>query len=63
MTVDHWLGVRLRRLGVVTGILRTRSEEEVRVENHGGSLQDLNARIAARASEVDAVVRGYEAKL
>lgn len=57
------LGVVMRRLGVVTGILRTRAESVVRIEHHGGPITELNARMASRTEQVRRRLAGIEDEL
>lgn len=51
------LGQALRRLGVLAGIEYTQAEDDARAERHGGQVADLQAREAARAADVERLVR------
>jgi len=63
MRPEFWLGVGLRRLGTLTGILHVRDEEQARLERHGGDFAALNERMAVRAEGVLETVARYEARI
>lgn len=63
MNPAHWLGVVLRRLGVVSAIVQVRDDQADREKHHGGQLGDLNGRLADRTCEVNRMLTDRERKL
>ncbi len=59
MTPATRMGVALRRLGTLTGIIRVRTEDVVRAERDG----NLDERMYAIVDQLEAVVAELEAAL
>lgn len=63
MRPDFWLGVGLRRLGTIAGIVAVRDETEARLARHGGDFAELNERLMARTEAVLATVAQRESSV
>lgn len=63
MNASHVIGVVLRRLGVVSAIVKVRDDQAHREAHHGGQLGELNGRLADRTKEVQRMLCREERKL
>lgn len=62
MTPFEWFGEVTRRIASATSVRRTREEDAVRLDVHGGPVDELSARAAAAAARLEKVASRLEAQ-